>query len=128
MPVNRQAPTPYAEALIGKAEGGKHARWQRGNRTQITLRIAPRLLERLDAVARERETTGAVLIALWLRDKLDELEATGWPAPAPPKGWLNGRISMAWTQVSRGQLRCRSTCANDPGIHRPHVDGARPRF
>ena len=39
-----------------------------GNRTQITLSIAPRLLERLDAVARERETSRAALIALWLRE------------------------------------------------------------
>ena len=46
-----------------------------GNRTQITLSIAPRLLERLDAVARERETSRAALIALWLREKLDEEEA-----------------------------------------------------
>jgi hypothetical protein len=71
MPINRQAPTPAAEAFIGKAEGGK-PRWQRGNRTQITLSIAPRLLERLDAVARERETSRAALIALWLREKLDQ--------------------------------------------------------
>lgn len=72
MPINRQALTADAEAFIAKAEGGKPARWQRGNRTQITLSIAPRLLERLDAVAEERDISRAALIALWLREKLDQ--------------------------------------------------------
>jgi hypothetical protein len=36
---------------------------RRGNRTQITLSIAPRLLDRIDAVARDRDISRAALIA-----------------------------------------------------------------
>jgi hypothetical protein len=72
MAINRRAPAADAgEAFIAKA-GSQPARWQRGNRTQITLSIAPRLLERLDAAAREREVSRAALVALWLREKLDQ--------------------------------------------------------
>ncbi|MCL2427666.1 MAG: hypothetical protein FWD12_00370 [Alphaproteobacteria bacterium] len=50
MTINKR-PAPKAddagEKFIAKAEGGAHAvRWVRGNRTQITLSIAPDLLSR----------------------------------------------------------------------------------
>jgi hypothetical protein len=45
---------------------------RRGNRAQITLSIAPWLLDRIDAVARDRNISRAALIALWLRKKLDQ--------------------------------------------------------
>ena len=72
MAINRQTLPAGAKAFVDKAEDGKRPRWQRGNRTQIILSIAPRLLERLDEAARKRETTRAALVALWLREKLDQ--------------------------------------------------------
>ena len=37
-------------------------RWQRGNKTQITLSISPRLLERVDEVAHRKEVSRAALL------------------------------------------------------------------
>jgi hypothetical protein len=75
MAINKQRPKPDAgERFIAQAEGGRPARWQRGNRTQVTLSIAPRLLERLDAAAQKREISRAALIAQWVREKLDQEE------------------------------------------------------
>jgi hypothetical protein len=46
-------PAPNAEeSFIAKApDAAKPARWQRGNKTQITLSIAPELLEQVDEIA-----------------------------------------------------------------------------
>jgi hypothetical protein len=46
-------------------------RWQRGNKTQITLSISPRLLDRVDVVARRKEISRAALLTLWIGDALD---------------------------------------------------------
>ena len=51
------------EKLIAKAAGGEHAvRWVRGNRTQITLSIAPELLRQVDAIAQRRHLSRAALL------------------------------------------------------------------
>ena len=56
--------------FIAGAPGGKAGRWQRGNKTQITLSIAPELLERVDAAARERHISRAALLTIWIGDAL----------------------------------------------------------
>jgi hypothetical protein len=54
------------ESFIAKApDAVKPGRWQRGNKTQITLSIAPELLERLDEVARRKYVSRAALVAMW---------------------------------------------------------------
>lgn len=66
-------PTPDAgEAFIAKAADGKPGRWQRGSRTQITLSIAPELLDRIDQVARRKYVSRAALVAMWLNDRLQQ--------------------------------------------------------
>jgi hypothetical protein len=73
MPINKRAPAADAgEAFIAKAEGGgQHAvRWVRGNRTQITLSIAPDLLRQVDAIARRENLTRAALLTVWINDQL----------------------------------------------------------
>jgi hypothetical protein len=74
MTINRKAATKAAdpgEKFIAKAEGGQHAvRWVRGNRTQITLSIAPDLLEKVDAVARRENLTRAALLTVWINEQL----------------------------------------------------------
>jgi len=50
MAINKRAPAADAgEKFIAQAEAGQHAvRWVRGNRTQITLSIAPDLLRQVE--------------------------------------------------------------------------------
>jgi hypothetical protein len=70
MAINKQRPKA-AEDCIAKAEGGKHAaRWVRGNRTQITLSIAPELLQKVDAIAQRENLTRAALLTVWINDQL----------------------------------------------------------
>jgi len=57
--------------FITAAPDAKPERWQRGNKTQITLSISPRLLDRVDAVARRKEISRAALLTLWIGDGLD---------------------------------------------------------
>jgi hypothetical protein len=45
-------------------------RWQRGNKTQITLSISPGLLKRVDEVARQKEVSRAALLTIWIGDAL----------------------------------------------------------
>jgi hypothetical protein len=47
-------------------------RWQRGTKTQITLSIAPELLDRLDEVAKRKYVSRAALVAMWLNDRLEQ--------------------------------------------------------
>ncbi len=74
MTINKRASVKADEAgerFIAKAEGGQNAvRWVRGNRTQITLSIAPDLLERVDAVARRENLTRAALLTVWINEAL----------------------------------------------------------
>lgn len=64
-----------ADSFVAGAPDAKATRWQRGTKTQITLSIAPELLERIDEVARRKYVSRAALVALWLNDRLEQ-EAT----------------------------------------------------
>jgi hypothetical protein len=73
-PHARSAPDA-GEAFIAQAPDAKPTRWQRGSKTQITLSIAPELLERIDEAARRKYVSRAALVAMWLNDRLEQ-EAT----------------------------------------------------
>jgi hypothetical protein len=68
----RAAPTADAgEKFIAKAEGGEHAvRWVRGNRTQITVSIAPDLLRQVDTIAQRENLSRAALLTVWINEQL----------------------------------------------------------
>lgn len=74
MAINKRATAADAgEAFIAKAEGGKQAtRWVRGNRTQITLSIAPELLSQVDAIAQRKHLSRAALLTVWLGEKVEQ--------------------------------------------------------
>jgi hypothetical protein len=80
----RPRPVPDAgEAFIGKAPDAKPAgRWQRGTKTQITLSIAPELLDQVDEIAHRKHLSRAALLTVWINDRL-ELEAQGTPPGRP---------------------------------------------
>jgi len=73
MAINKRA-VPAADAgerFIAKAEGGgQAARWVRGNRTQITLSIAPELLNAVDAIAHREHLSRAALLTVWINEQL----------------------------------------------------------
>jgi hypothetical protein len=73
MAINKRA-VPAVDAgdkFIAKAEGGKHpVRWVRGNRTQITLSIAPDLLQRVDVIAQRENLSRAALLTVWINEQL----------------------------------------------------------
>ena len=79
MAINKRA-VPAADAgekFIAKPEGGEHAvRWVRGNRTQITLSIAPELLRQVDAIARRENLNRAALLTVWINEQLRKDAAT----------------------------------------------------
>ena len=60
-----------AEAVRVSTDPDKPERCQRGNKTQITLSISPRLLERVDEVARRKEVSRAALLTFWIGDALN---------------------------------------------------------
>jgi len=70
----RAAPAVDAgEKFIAKAEGGEYAvRWLRGNRTQITVSIAPDLLRQVDAIAQRKHLSRAALLTVWLGEKVQQ--------------------------------------------------------
>ena len=72
----RPPPRPAAdagEAFIAKAPDAKPGgRWQRGNKTQITVSIAPELLDRVDAVAHRKHLSRAALLTVWINDRLEQ--------------------------------------------------------
>jgi len=70
MAITKALKADRGASFIAGAPGGKRERWQRGNKTQITLSIAPELLERVDAAARERHVSRAALLTLWIGDAL----------------------------------------------------------
>jgi hypothetical protein len=78
MAINKRA-VPAADAgekFIAKAEGGEHAvRWVRGNRTQITVSIAPDLLRRVDAIAQQENLSRAALLTVWINDQIRRRDA-----------------------------------------------------
>lgn len=49
-------------------------RWVRGNRTQITLSIAPELLRQVDAIAQRKHLSRAALLTVWLGEKVEQEE------------------------------------------------------
>ena len=72
MAINKLASAADAgEKFIAKAEGGEHAvRWVRGNRTQITLSIAPDLLQKVDTIAQRENLSRAALLTVWINEQL----------------------------------------------------------
>jgi hypothetical protein len=73
MAINKRAvqATDAGEKFIAKAEGGgQAARWVRGNRTQITLSIAPDLLQRVDVIAQREHLSRAALLTVWINEQL----------------------------------------------------------
>jgi hypothetical protein len=82
MAINKRAPAVDAgEKFISKAEGGEHAvRWVRGNRTQITLSIAPDLLRQVDAIAQRENLNRAALLTVWINEQLRKDAAARGPA------------------------------------------------
>jgi hypothetical protein len=59
-------------SFIAGAPDAKPSRWQRGNKTQITLSISPELLEQVDAVAHRRHLSRAALLTVWINDRLEQ--------------------------------------------------------
>ena len=59
-------------SFIVGAPDAKPVRWQRGNKTQITLSISPELLEQVDAVAHRRHLSRAALLTVWINDRLEQ--------------------------------------------------------
>jgi hypothetical protein len=55
---------------------------ERGNRVQVTFALDYRLLERLDAAARQRATSRVALVSAWLAEKLEgDLQTAGSRRP-----------------------------------------------
>jgi hypothetical protein len=74
MTINRSAPKPAdaGEKFIARAKGSEHAvRWVRGNRTQITVSIAPDLLRQVEAIAQRKHLSRA-LLTVWLGEKVQQ--------------------------------------------------------
>jgi hypothetical protein len=79
MAINKRAvpASDAGEKFIAKAEGGEHAvRWVRGNRTQITLSIAPDLLQKVDTIAQRENLSRAALLTVWINEQLRRDAAT----------------------------------------------------
>jgi hypothetical protein len=72
MAITRRARPAKAEAFIAGAPDTKPARWQRGNKTQITFTIAPALVEKLDAAAERRHVSRSALMTMWLVERLEQ--------------------------------------------------------
>jgi hypothetical protein len=56
--------------FIARTADANAERWQRGNKTQITLSISPGLLKQVDEVARRKEVSRAALLTTWIGDAL----------------------------------------------------------
>lgn len=63
------------DSFVAAAPDAKSTRWQRGTRTQITLSIAPELLDRVDEVAQRKHLSRAALMTTVLNDWLDAMDA-----------------------------------------------------
>lgn len=59
-----------AAFIAGAPDGSKPERWQRGNKTQITLSISPDLLAQVDEAARRRHLSRAAMLTVWIGDAL----------------------------------------------------------
>ena len=71
----RAKPAGIAEAdrFISGAPDGRAKRWQRGNKTQITVTIAPELLDRLDAEAERWHMSRSALLTMWVVERLEKV-------------------------------------------------------
>jgi hypothetical protein len=59
-------------SFVAGAPDARTKRWQRGNKTQITLSISPELLDLLDLRAKQHHVSRAAMVAIMLHDKLVE--------------------------------------------------------
>jgi hypothetical protein len=71
-PHSRPSAQDTEKSFVVGAPDAKATRWQRGNKTQITLSIAPELLEQVDAVASRRHLSRAALLTVWINDRLEQ--------------------------------------------------------
>ena len=71
---SQRDPDPVEQYIAGAddAAPAPPERWQRANRTQITLSIAPELLKAVDAIAHRKHMTRAALVTLWLGDRVEQ--------------------------------------------------------
>jgi hypothetical protein len=69
MSITKRA-TKAADAFVEAAPGAKPARWQRGNRTQITVSLAPELLDQLDQVANRKHLNRSAMLTVLIGDAL----------------------------------------------------------
>jgi len=69
MAITKRA-TKVADAVIEAAPDAKPARWQRGTKTQITVSLSPRLLERLDEAASQKDLNRSALLTLAIHNFL----------------------------------------------------------
>jgi hypothetical protein len=60
------------DLIAAKAPDAKPARGQHGSKTQITLSISPKLLERLDEVAQRNYLSRAALLTVWINKCLEQ--------------------------------------------------------
>jgi hypothetical protein len=60
-----------ADAFVAAAPDSRAGRWQRGSRTQLTLSIAPELLERVDEIAHRKHLSRSALLTVWINDRLE---------------------------------------------------------
>jgi hypothetical protein len=58
-----------------EAPNAKPKRWQRGNKTQITVTIAPELVEQLDAEAERWHMSRSALLTMWVVERLAKVAA-----------------------------------------------------
>jgi hypothetical protein len=59
-----------AEAFIEAAPDTKPARWQRGNRTQVTISLAPELLDQLDQIATRKHLNRSAMLTVLIGEAL----------------------------------------------------------
>lgn len=46
------------------------ARWRRGSKTQITVSLAPELLDQLDEIAHQKHLNRSSLLTVWINEAL----------------------------------------------------------
>jgi len=66
----RSAQTAATSSKTGNGE--RAGSWVRGNRTQITLSIAPDLLRQVDTIAQRKHLSRAALLTVWLGEKVEQ--------------------------------------------------------
>jgi hypothetical protein len=74
-PRNRPGAATAEQAFVSAAPDAKVTRWQRGNKTQITLSIAPELLAEVDAIAGRKHLSRAALLTVVLNDYVESQAA-----------------------------------------------------